>query len=45
VDYGSFFPRIIRALNQAADEDDISEGLVSIAVEEWLVLKGYVKSV
>jgi ParB/RepB/Spo0J family partition protein len=41
-----FAPRIARALDQAAEERDISEEeLVSIAVEEWLVLKGYVKSV
>ncbi len=41
-----FAPRIARALNQAAEERDISdEELVSIAVEEWLVLKGYLKSV
>ncbi len=39
-------PRIARALTQAAEERDISdEELVSIAVEEWLVLKGYLKSV
>jgi ParB family chromosome partitioning protein len=41
-----FSPRIARALDQAAEERDISEEeLVSIAVEEWLVLKGYLKSV
>ena len=41
-----FAPRIARALDQAAEERDISEEeLVSIAVEEWLVLKGYLKSV
>lgn len=41
-----FAPRIARALSQAAEERDISEEeLVSIAVEEWLVLKGYLKSV
>lgn len=41
-----FAPRIARVLNQAAEERDISEEeLVSIAVEEWLVLKGYLKSV
>jgi ParB family chromosome partitioning protein len=41
-----FAPRIGRALNQAADERNMSEEeLVSIAVEEWLVLKGYLKSV
>lgn len=41
-----FAPRIARALNQAADERNMSEEeLVSIAVEEWLVLKGYLKSV
>jgi ParB family chromosome partitioning protein len=41
-----FAPRIARALNQAAEERDISEEeLVSIAVEEWLVLKGYIKSI
>jgi ParB/RepB/Spo0J family partition protein len=41
-----FAPRIARALSQAAEERDISdEELVSIAVEEWLVLKGYMKSV
>ena len=41
-----FAPRIARALNQAAEERDLSdEELVSIAVEEWLVLKGYLKSV
>jgi ParB/RepB/Spo0J family partition protein len=39
-------PRIARSLSQAAEERDISEEeLVSIAVEEWLVLKGYLKSV
>ena len=41
-----FAPRIARALNQAADERGTSEEeLVSIAVEQWLVLKGYLKSV
>jgi ParB-like chromosome segregation protein Spo0J len=41
-----FPPRIARSLNQAAEERDLSEEeLVSIAVEEWLVLKGYLKSV
>jgi ParB/RepB/Spo0J family partition protein len=41
-----FAPRIGRALNQAAEERDISEEeLVAIAVEEWLVSKGYLKSV
>lgn len=41
-----FAPRIARALNQAAEERDMSEEeLVSIAVEEWLVLKGYLRSV
>jgi hypothetical protein len=41
-----FAPRIARALNQAADERNMSEEeLVSIAVEEWLVLKGYLKTV
>ena len=41
-----FAPRIARALNEAADERDMSEEeLVSIAVEEWLALKGYLKSV
>jgi ParB/RepB/Spo0J family partition protein len=41
-----FAPRVARALNQAAEERDISdEELVSIAVEEWLVLKGYLKSI
>jgi ParB family chromosome partitioning protein len=41
-----FAPRIARALDQAAEERDISEEeLVSNAVEEWLVLKGYLKSV
>ena len=41
-----FAPKIARALNQAAEERDLSEEeLVSIAVEEWLVLKGYLKSV
>lgn len=41
-----FAPRIGRALNQAAEERDISEEeLVSNAVEEWLVQKGYLKSV
>lgn len=41
-----FAPRIARALNQASDERNMSEEeLVSIAVEEWLVLKGYLKSV
>lgn len=40
-----FAPRIGRALSQAAEERDISEEeLVSIAVEEWLVSKGYLKS-
>lgn len=43
---GYFAPRIARALSQAAEERDISEEeLVSIAVEEWLVVKGYLKSV
>jgi len=41
-----FAPRIARSLSQAAEERDISEEeFVSIAVEEWLVLKGYLKSV
>jgi len=41
-----FAPRVARALNQAAEERDISDDeLVSIAVEEWLVLKGYLKSI
>jgi ParB/RepB/Spo0J family partition protein len=41
-----FAPRIARVLDQAAEERDMSEEeLVSIAVEEWLVLKGYLKSV
>jgi ParB family chromosome partitioning protein len=41
-----FAPKTARALDQAAEERDISEEeLVSIAVEEWLVLKGYLKSV
>ena len=41
-----FAPRVARALNQAAEERGISEEeLVSIAVEEWLVQKGYVKSI
>jgi len=41
-----FSPKIARALNQAAEERDLSEDeLASIAVEEWLVLKGYLKSV
>ncbi len=41
-----FAPRIGRALSQAAEERDISEEeLVSIAVEEWLVSKSYLKSV
>lgn len=41
-----FAPKIARALDQAAEERDMSEEeLVSIAVEEWLVLKGYLKSV
>ena len=41
-----FAPRIARALNQAAEERDLSdEELVSMAVEEWLVLKGYLKSI
>jgi len=41
-----FTPKVARALNQAAEERDISdEELVSIAVEEWLVLKGYLKSI
>ncbi len=41
-----FTPKIGRALSQAAEERDISEEeLVSIAVEEWLVSKGYLKSV
>jgi ParB family chromosome partitioning protein len=40
-----FAPKIARALNQAAEERDISdEELVTIAVEEWLALKGYLKS-
>ncbi len=40
-----FAPKIGRALNQAAEERDSSEEeLVSIAVEEWLVSKGYLKS-
>lgn len=41
-----FAPRIGRALTQAAEERAISEEeLVSIAVEEWLVSKQYLKSV
>ncbi len=41
-----FAPKIGRALSQAAEERDISEEeLVSIAVEEWLVSKQYLKSV
>jgi ParB/RepB/Spo0J family partition protein len=41
-----FAPRVARALSQAAEERDLSdEELVSIATEEWLVLKGYLKSV
>jgi ParB family chromosome partitioning protein len=41
-----FAPKIARGLNQAAEERGMSEEeLVSIAVEEWLVLKGYLKSV
>jgi ParB family chromosome partitioning protein len=41
-----FSPRIARALDQAAEERNISEEeLISIAVEEWLVFKGYLKSV
>jgi hypothetical protein len=41
-----FAPRVARALNQAAEERDISEEeLVSNAVEEWLVQKGYLKSI
>lgn len=41
-----FAPKIGRTLNQAAEERDISEEeLVSIAVEEWLVSKGYLKTV
>ena len=41
-----FAPRVARALNQAAEERDLSdEELVSIAVEEWLVLKGYLKTI
>jgi len=41
-----FAPKIARALDQASEERDLSEEeLVSIAVEEWLVLKGYLKSV
>jgi ParB/RepB/Spo0J family partition protein len=41
-----FAPKTARALNQAAEERDLSEEeLVSIAVEEWLVLKGYLKSI
>jgi ParB/RepB/Spo0J family partition protein len=41
-----FAPRVARALNQAAEERDISEEeLVSIAAEEWLVQKGYLKSI
>ena len=40
-----FAAKTARALNQAAEERDLSEDeLVSIAVEEWLVLKGYLKS-
>jgi ParB/RepB/Spo0J family partition protein len=40
-----FAPKTARALSQAAEERDLSEEeLVSIAVEEWLVLKGYLKS-
>lgn len=40
-----FAPRIARALNQAAEERAMAEEeLVSIAVEEWLVSKGYLKS-
>jgi ParB/RepB/Spo0J family partition protein len=41
-----FAPKVARALNQAAEERDISEEeLVSIAVEEWLVQKRYLKSI
>jgi ParB/RepB/Spo0J family partition protein len=41
-----FSPRIARALDQASEERDMSEEeLITIAVEEWLVLKGYLKSV
>jgi len=41
-----FAPRVARVLNQAAEERDLSdEELVSIAVEEWLVLKGYLKTI
>ncbi len=40
-----FAPRLARAISQAADDRGISEEeLVSIAVEEWLVQKSYVKS-
>jgi ParB/RepB/Spo0J family partition protein len=41
-----FAPKIARALDQAAEERNLSEEeLVSIAVEEWLAIKGYLKSV
>jgi hypothetical protein len=41
-----FAPRIARSLNQAAEERDITEEeLVSIAVEERLAMKGYLKTV
>ena len=41
-----FPPKVARALDQAAEERNISEEeLVSIAVEEWLVQKGYLKSI
>ena len=41
-----FCAGIACALNQAAGERDLSEEeLVSIAMEEWVVLKGYLKSV
>lgn len=40
-----FPPRLARAISQAADDRDISEEeLVSIAVEEWLVQRGYMKA-
>ena len=41
-----FAPRTARALSQAAEERDISEEeVVSIAVEEWLISKGYLKTI
>jgi hypothetical protein len=38
-------PRTARALSQAADDRGIAEEeVVSIAVEEWLIQKGYLKT-